>query len=139
MGFNNLFMWIEIWGGGGVGAEGKAHRLLLRGFKENFFCLHLKQKAGPMFKTSIGEYKLGWHGSFGTKQHFYTLFISYLSLACLLIFICRRQFFQLTGCLNGPLISLKWQSVNMHKKGMQLACVWFSAAWFHWQVYPQCW
>lgn len=127
------------WGWCGRGGKANIGFYLVSGFKEELFYLHLKQKANPMLKTPIWAYILGWQGSFKTKQYFYTLFISYLSLACLLIFICKRQFFQLTGCLNGPLISLKWQSVNMHKKGMQLACVWFSAAWFHWQVYPQCW
>ena len=60
----------------------------------------------------------------------------YLSPACLLILICKEAilFPALTGCLNGPLISLKWQSVNMHKKGTQLVLARLTAAWFHWQL-----
>lgn len=37
-----------------------------------------------------------------------------------------------TGCLRGPLISLKWQSVNMHKKGAQLAFRRLTGARFRW-------
>lgn len=52
-----------------MGEKGKANRLLPGyRFKEEFFCLHLKQKVNPMFKTlSIGS--INWDDKEVSEQN----------------------------------------------------------------------